>query len=132
MSYMTQGEGEGADAGDETGDCATSDNGKDSKNTEVENIIERTPQATGATKYGDRDFLEAVKDNEPATSSDVAGAVGCSQQTAARRLQRLEEYGAVLSKKVGQAYLWILMPDHSNSNQNDSGSDSDRNRNNSC
>ena len=67
---------------------------------------ERPYQAENATQFDDDDFLAAVDAHEPASTKDVAQAVGCSQQTAMRRLKQLEERGAVSSKRAGPAYIW--------------------------
>jgi len=60
-----------------------------------------------AQKYTDEDFLEAVKKYQPASTKEVAEAVGCSRRNADVRLRRLEESGSVRSKMVGNSLIWI-------------------------
>ena len=61
-----------------------------------------------ASKYSDEDFLEAVEEHEPASTSEVAGAVGCSRRNANVRLDKLEEAGEVQSKMAGNSLIWLL------------------------
>ena len=59
-------------------------------------------------QYSDEDFLEAVKDNEPASTREVADAVGCSRRNADVRLRRLEEEEDKVRKKmVGNSLTWL-------------------------
>ena len=61
-----------------------------------------------ASKYSDEDFLEAVEKHEPASTSEVAEAVGCSRRNANVRLDKLEEAGEVQSKMAGNSLIWLL------------------------
>lgn len=56
----------------------------------------------------DEAVLEAVKENEPAGTSDVADTLGIVRQSADYRLRRLEEAGKVRSKMVGNSLVWML------------------------
>jgi DNA-binding Lrp family transcriptional regulator len=60
-----------------------------------------------AEQYSDDDFLDAVEVNNPASTSEVAEAVGCSRRNAEVRLKRLEEAGDVRSKVVGNSLSWL-------------------------
>ena len=52
---------------------------------------ERDPESGKLTEqYSDEDFLEAVKEHEPASTSEVAEAVGCSRRNANVRLEKIE------------------------------------------
>jgi hypothetical protein len=62
-------------------------------------------------EFADADFLDAVGDRELPTTSDIADAVGCKYRTAYERLNRLEDEGAVASKKVGNSLVWMLTGD---------------------
>jgi predicted transcriptional regulator len=58
------------------------------------------------TTFADEDFLEAIKAGTGASTSEIAGSVGCSHQTAYERLQELEDNGEVESHEVGNSLLW--------------------------
>jgi predicted transcriptional regulator len=60
-----------------------------------------------AQKYTDTDFLRAVEEYEPASTSEVAEAVGCSRRNADVRLRKLEEAGEIRKKKVGNSLTWF-------------------------
>lgn len=69
---------------------------------------ERDPESGKLTEqYSDEDFLEAVAGLEPASTKEVAEAVGCSRRNADVRLRRLEEAGEVRSKMVGNSLTWL-------------------------
>ena len=59
-------------------------------------------------QYSDEDFLEAVKEHEPASTSEVAEAVGCSRRNANVRLEKIEEAGEIQSKMAGNSLIWLL------------------------
>lgn len=59
-------------------------------------------------EYSADDFLDAVRELQPATSTEVAEEVGCARQNADYRLSRLEEEGKVRSKKAGPSTIWML------------------------
>lgn len=72
--------------------------------TESEN-----PGADARRKYEDGEFLDAVEENQPAATSEVAEAVGCPRRTADYRLRKLREEGAVESKMAGNSLVWFLV-----------------------
>lgn len=59
-------------------------------------------------KFSDDEYLEAVRKNEPAGTSEVAKAVGVERQSADYRLRKLEEEGPVESKMVGNSLVWMV------------------------
>jgi len=59
-------------------------------------------------KYTDDKYLDAVRDNEPAGTSEVAEAVGVERQSADYRLRKLEDEGRVKSKMVGNSLVWMV------------------------
>lgn len=69
-----------------------------------------TRDTTGrfAPKYDEQDILAAVREYEPAATSEVADSVGFARQNADYRLRRLEDEGKVRSKKVGASLVWML------------------------
>ena len=58
-------------------------------------------------KYSDEDFLEAILEHQPASTSEVAETVGCSRRNADIRLRKLEEADKVKSKMVGNSLVWL-------------------------
>jgi len=59
-------------------------------------------------KYTDDEYLDAVRDNEPAGTSEVAEVVGVERQSADYRLRKLEDKGRVNSKMVGNSLVWMV------------------------
>lgn len=59
-------------------------------------------------EYTEDEILKAVHDHAPASTKEIADAVGCSRQNADRRLRELRERGVVASKKTGPALVWWL------------------------
>lgn len=59
-------------------------------------------------EYNSEDFLSAVQEHEPATTTEVADTVGCVRQNADYRLRRLKGEGLVQSKKVGPSLVWTV------------------------
>lgn len=68
----------------------------------------RNDQGRYTEEYDTEDFLSAVQEHEPATTSEVADAVGCVRQNADYRLRRLKDEGLVESKKVGPSLVWTI------------------------
>ena len=64
-------------------------------------------------QYDDEEVLDAVRDHEPAGTSEVADALGCTTQNADYRLRKLRDAGCVESKKVGRSLVWTLSSDES-------------------
>lgn len=61
-----------------------------------------------ADRHSDDEYLDAVRDYEPAATSEVAEAVGVTRQSADYRLRRLEDEGKVTSKRIGNSLAWRL------------------------
>jgi len=61
-----------------------------------------------APEYTDEEFLDAVRRHNPAGTSEVAEAVGCTTQNADYRLRQLEDMARVESKKVGRSLVRTL------------------------
>jgi hypothetical protein len=58
--------------------------------------------------YPTGEFLGAIDDVDGvAGTQDVADAVGCSYETAYKKLRSLEDAGAVESEKVANARVWL-------------------------
>lgn len=60
-------------------------------------------------EHSDEEFLEAVREHEPASTTEIAEVVGVARQSASYRLDLLEEQGLVGKKKVGPAVVWIVV-----------------------
>lgn len=71
---------------------------------------ERNNRGRYTAEYDEELFLDAVREHAPATTTEVANTVGCARQNADYRLRRLENEGAVRSKKVGPSLVWMLTP----------------------
>jgi predicted ArsR family transcriptional regulator len=53
------------------------------------------------------EYLEAIRENEPASTSEIADAVGVTRQGADYRLRKLQEDGVVDAKMVGNSLVWM-------------------------
>lgn len=81
-----------------------------------ETVPGRTRSATGefAETYPRAAFFTAVFEHTPASTKEVADAVGCTRQNADYRLRQLRDDGEVRSKKVGPALVWLPTTDGEN------------------
>jgi predicted ArsR family transcriptional regulator len=59
-------------------------------------------------RYPDQQFLHAVEDHEPASTSEVADEVGCTRRNALNRLKTLENADQIRSKDVGRSFVWLV------------------------
>ena len=58
--------------------------------------------------YPTEEFLEAIDNADGmAGTQDVADGVGCSYETAYKKLRKLEDAGSVDSQKVANARVWL-------------------------
>jgi len=62
-------------------------------------------------KYPRADFIKAIDDVGMAGTQDVADSVGCSYETAYKKLRALEDDGAIQSRKVANSRVWTLPGD---------------------
>lgn len=69
---------------------------------------ERDDRGRFQPEHDDEEFLEAVREHEPAGTREVGEAVGVTRQNADQRLRSLEDAGMVHSKKVGRELVWML------------------------
>lgn len=59
--------------------------------------------------YPPGEFVEAIRnEGGEAGTKAVAERVGCSYETAYKKLRALEEAGTLEPRKVGNAYLWVV------------------------
>ena len=59
----------------------------------------------------EEDYFHAICEYSPATTSEIAKAVGVTRQGADYRLRRLREEGKVESQMVGNSLIWTLVDD---------------------
>ena len=76
--------------------------------TRMADYFEQDDSGKIRQKYSDEDFIDAVEAHEPASTKEVADAVGCSRRNADARLRTLEDAGQVRSKMVGNSLTWLL------------------------
>jgi len=71
-------------------------------------VSERDRDSSGRFEatVSDEEILEAVREHEPAGTSEVGDAVGLARQNADYRLRNLRDEGRVESKKVGRSLVW--------------------------
>jgi predicted transcriptional regulator len=69
---------------------------------------ERNERGQFEREHSNKDFLEAVRENEPASTTEVAEAVGVARQSASYRLELLKSDGLVQKKKVGPTIIWLI------------------------
>lgn len=58
--------------------------------------------------FSNDDFIEAVRQNAPASTPEVSNSVGCSVETARVRLAELHENGMVDKKTIGGSSVWYI------------------------
>lgn len=59
-------------------------------------------------RHSDEEYLEAVREHEPAATTEVADEVGVARQSADYRLRRLENEGRVRSTRIGNSLAWSV------------------------
>lgn len=62
-------------------------------------------------RHSDDEYLDAVREHDPAATSEVADAVGVARQSADYRLRKLEGQGKVASKRIGNSLAWTVIED---------------------
>ncbi|ELZ96640.1 winged helix-turn-helix transcriptional regulator [Haloferax sulfurifontis] len=59
-------------------------------------------------EYTDEEVIEAVAENEPAGTTEVADELGIARQSADYRLRRLLDDDRISKKKVGNSLVWSV------------------------
>ncbi|EMA48687.1 putative transcriptional regulator [Halococcus thailandensis JCM 13552] len=60
-------------------------------------------------KYPLDDFVQAVESSGgEATTPEVTAEVGCSPETARRRMKELEDNGVVERREIGPTLVWLM------------------------
>jgi DNA-binding transcriptional ArsR family regulator len=62
-------------------------------------------------QHSTAEYIDAVREHEPAGTTEIADAVGVARQSADYRLRQLEDQGLVTSKKIGNSLAWSLVED---------------------
>lgn len=60
-------------------------------------------------KASEETYLDAVRENEPATTQQVADTVGVTRQGADYRLRELREEGLVEGEMLGNTLIWTVI-----------------------
>jgi len=73
-------------------------------------IYERDEHGRISPKVTDKELVEAVRENEPASTTDVSEAVGIQANPTRDRLKRLseDEDTPVTGQKVGNSFVWTV------------------------
>jgi predicted transcriptional regulator len=72
---------------------------------------ERDEQGRFSPEHADADVLVAVRNHNPAATSEVADDLGIARQSADYRLRKLAEEGQVHRKKIGASAMWTPVKD---------------------
>lgn len=64
---------------------------------------------SSSTRHSADEYINAVREHEPAGTKEIADVVGVARQSADYRLRQLEDEGAVRSKKIGNSLAWNLV-----------------------
>lgn len=68
---------------------------------------ERNDHGQYTPKFTDTDLFNAVRDNEPATTTEIARELDVTRQAVSQRIGTLEDDGVVEKKDVGSAVIWM-------------------------
>jgi predicted ArsR family transcriptional regulator len=58
--------------------------------------------------HSEDEYVDAIREHAPASTKEIAEAVGVTRQGADYRLRRLEDTGTVESKMVGNSLVWMV------------------------
>lgn len=59
-------------------------------------------------QFPDSEFLDAVEEHTPASTSEIADEVGCTRRNADMRLKKLADDEMVERKKIAASQVWTL------------------------
>lgn len=68
--------------------------------------IDRRDDGVFTETYPPEDFLDALDELGDTGTSDIADHIGCSYETAYKKLRKLEDDDRVTSRKIGNTRLW--------------------------
>jgi predicted transcriptional regulator len=72
-------------------------------------MADRDDRGRFGTAYDDADFLDAVREHEPAGTAEIADAVGCHEKSAYKRLRALADGGMIGTKQIGGGRVWFAV-----------------------
>lgn len=72
---------------------------------------DRDERGRFSPKHADTDVLAAVRNHNPAATSEVADDLGIARQSADYRLRKLADEGRVRQKKIGASAVWTVVED---------------------
>jgi predicted ArsR family transcriptional regulator len=58
--------------------------------------------------HDDAEYIEAVRDADPATTNAIGEAVGVTRQAADYRLRQLADEGKVEAEMIGNTLIWSI------------------------
>lgn len=70
--------------------------------------IDRRDDGVFTETYPPEDFLDALRQHGETGTSDIADHIGCSYETAYKKLRQLKDDGRVTSRKIGNTRLWSV------------------------
>lgn len=65
-------------------------------------------QGLEGVTHSEEEYLQAIREHAPASTREVAEAVGVTRQGADYRLRKLETDGKVTHKMVGNSLVWMV------------------------
>ena len=71
-------------------------------------MAERDERGRYASDHTDADVLNAVREHDPAGTSEIAEQLDIARQSADQRLRKLADAGRVHRKKIGAVAVWWL------------------------
>ena len=71
-------------------------------------------QEPAVVTHPEEDYFEAIRENAPASTREIAEQVGVTRQGADYRLRQFEEQDKVESKMVGNSLVWTLSEEMEN------------------
>ncbi|WGI17149.1 hypothetical protein [Methanonatronarchaeum sp. AMET-Sl] len=71
-------------------------------------MTKKRDKKTGQYKqtYPTKKFIKAIKNTENPTTNKIAKQVGCSYNTAYKKLKKLEKNQKITKQKIGNTFIW--------------------------
>lgn len=61
----------------------------------------------GNARYTDQDLIAALERLGTASTSEIAGEIGCTRRTAERRLKDLRDRDEIRGETIGNSLIWM-------------------------
>ena len=65
-------------------------------------------QGSADMVHDEEEYLDAIREHSPASTKEIADAVGVTRQGADYRLRKLEQDNKVTAKMVGNSLVWMV------------------------